>query len=445
MEISSRYRTAMNEIDALKKELAIHKKFSVESLSSPIQYSTTTSDEYRISSNSKSMTVTGSSPSSDSFDIKSASRKPKNLPQDSSSPAVISVASSMSRLAESRKQTAGLLAENRGQSTDTTKASTTTRATSPSMVPNPVTPDSDEESPISTRSGSSDSAFGELHSEDFFQHTYKTTLAATPEKENVDVESMNQQFENFGVSSGSSEKKSDGEKNSNSFDAFEASFNTEFPTSFSESVSPAKKSKFADNDFSDSFFMDPSMNSTDTSRRSSHSSNRLDMVPDDEMDAPMDEAQSLFPTSAFDFDENKSKNQNANVNDSVESLPMDEANDTDEHSPSMVLKVLQQRKARHSMSPNESGSTPSSNKSRTSQFITEEIKKLDAIANGSTPTSSRERRRNVKQPISYAEPSLSSKLRRGDVFFPKKNAEDNTLKDRQTNKNTPHTELHAYE
>ncbi len=61
-----------------------------------------------------------------------------------------------------------------------------------------------------------------------------------------------------------------------------------------------------------------------------------------------------------------------------------------------------------------------------------EILALDALASGSyhgtghtSPTSSDrfalagKLRRNVKQPVSYTEPSLNSKLRRGDVYFPK--------------------------
>lgn len=51
--------------------------------------------------------------------------------------------------------------------------------------------------------------------------------------------------------------------------------------------------------------------------------------------------------------------------------------------------------------------------------LSDEMKKLDDIANAceKSPLS---KRRSVKQPISYAEPHINSKLRRGDVYFPKK-------------------------
>merc|ERR1712032_887107 len=60
--------------------------------------------------------------------------------------------------------------------------------------------------------------------------------------------------------------------------------------------------------------------------------------------------------------------------------------------------------------------------------LSDEMKKLDDIANAvSSPSvgntsekSPLTKRRSVKQPISYAEPHINSKLRRGDVYFPKK-------------------------
>jgi hypothetical protein len=89
-----------------------------------------------------------------------------------------------------------------------------------------------------------------------------------------------------------------------------------------------------------------------------------------------------------------------------------------DHNPSLVLKRLQQRKAKEKAT-NETGQ-------ENNISLNDEIRQLDSIAMNSTsndlPTQegSFSKRRNVKQPISYTEPSLSTKLRRGDVYFPKK-------------------------
>ncbi|KAL7516961.1 hypothetical protein ACHAWX_001929 [Stephanocyclus meneghinianus] len=78
------------------------------------------------------------------------------------------------------------------------------------------------------------------------------------------------------------------------------------------------------------------------------------------------------------------------------------------------------------------------------QSMSAEIEQLDAIANltgsnekgdGSSDSSSSASKitrkiRNVKQPVSYAEPSTKAKLRRGDVLFPKVDAQQ---KYKQTN------------
>jgi hypothetical protein len=193
----------------------------------------------------------------------------------------------------------------------------------------------------------------------------------------------------------------------------------------------------------------------------------------DELDAPLDEALSLFPDtfgppledfetprkqkppttgnnisnpSANGMNANASSKSNTERRRSDEDAPMDEVKaDDDEHSPSLVLKRLQQRKVKQSNSPN--GSTGSS-----SFVISEEMEKLDAIATGLPAL--REKRRSVKQPISYAEPALNSKLRRGDVFFPKhtddeinrgasNDKKDSTMKDRHNTNKAIRAELRA--
>ena len=464
MDLASRCRTSMGQIELLKKEAE----------------SAANKGEYRVTRYSLD------TPETDKRDDNKFHRSlatPKHIPQDIS-PLAISVTSSVKRLAR-MTESSPLAADTFG----TTSSLDMDDDAEPS--PNPVTPDSDEESP-SNESGekeSSDVAFGELHSEDFFHPTYANTLPATPEKENINVDAMNEQFESF-LTISENEKSNDKQSENvlkvvkvDGIDAFDASFQTDFSTSFAESPSPSKGSPFAD-DFSDSYF-NPSMDGIDTNRRSPRTRSsrgsrgsrgsvvsRLGTVPDDEMDAPMDEALALFPDSAFGSTVEKyetpkrqedrravqkkvlspSRNvmngeQGGNSRigrvDSDEDAPMDEARaDGEEHSPALVLKRLQQRKAKH-ISPTQRTVT---NKSGLS--ISDEIRKLDAIANGSSTP--RESRRSVKQPISYAEPTLNSKLRRGDVFFPKKNGAennrdnaidteiDNTLKGLAS-----HTELHA--
>lgn len=59
--------------------------------------------------------------------------------------------------------------------------------------------------------------------------------------------------------------------------------------------------------------------------------------------------------------------------------------------------------------------------------IQDEIRRLDAMAMNSQSQSNLPKplRRSVKQPVTYKEPSVSSKLRQGDVFFPKQEEGEN--------------------
>ena len=152
--------------------------------------------------------------------------------------------------------------------------------------PSPVTPDSDEDSPVNDDTTVENDEFGELRTEDFFHHTYESTLPATPEKENIDVEGMNKQFDSFlSVSENEVNIEKVGKVgtlsiSSNSIDAFEASFQTAFPSSFADTpVSPSP----TDSDFSDAFFLNTTPEDEDT-----------------DVDEPKDEIIQLFPSSAFE-------------------------------------------------------------------------------------------------------------------------------------------------
>lgn len=336
------------------------------------------------------------------------------------------------------------------------------------------------------RNNSSDDAFGELHKEDLFQHkTFSSNLPATPEKENSNIDDLNGKFDKFLSISTNENKKED------SFNAFEASFQTTFPPSFSSSppnetrsiISPEEA--FEDADFGNSFFVNlqtsKEVDDVEKARRESNMSS----PPKFDIDAPMDEARDLFSSSTVsksqdDVKENqkvtartsrntRNRPQTNNSRNSPQRMaeapssrsqfdkpdaldaPMDEAQaDESVHSPALVLKRLQQRKSK--ISPT------------ASKDLTEEMRKLDAIANTVSPRNessdtsnnksnsrSTTRRRNVSQPVSYAEPSLNTKLRRGDVFFQKKDRSDDesptsvdelkSLKERQVPNMNPLLEM----
>ncbi len=397
-------------------------------------------------------------------------------------------------------------------------------------TPPPVTPETDEETPSPPPKDDLDEVgdfddeeeeditFGELRSGDFFHQTYESTLPSTPEKENIDMEAMNRKFDSFniadqGVDGGKQKDGNAVNKQTNgmmgidkgSFDAFEASFQTTFPTSFADGISP---SSFGGTEFSDSFFMEGARSSRDSAKKIDKSPRKgrtkggdnNDVVdPAMDMDAPMDEAMDLFPnpalTTSFEPFETPTKSSGNEVNSNstpsvglnsgdspsvgsgsdrnttnnvlsararferrqrkaieqqkqamhhVEktppNAPMDEAqaDETGEHSPTLVLKRLKQKRQAKANS-NSSASLSHSPKKVTkgisssakSISISEEIRKLDAIAtsvsvsapsSSSNPSSREKQRRSVSRPTSYAEPSLNSKLRRGDVFFPKENS-----------------------
>ena len=346
------------------------------------------------------------------------------------------------------------------------------------------------DTPTATRNNNdmveSDVAFGELHSEDFFTGSspFQSTLPVTPEKENIDIEAINDQFQNFSFED---KIKENGSNEENSYDAFEASFQTTFPSSFSQTVSTERAFSLDEvlNDDSD-FFADstPSNSATSTpsnnnksndesqppslSLNQSNSSNRskdrisrdsslsssYESVPDDELIQFPSYSQESSESSTISTPPSKStissdkspsppsEKQGGGVaararykysfSDPDENIaPMDEAqaDRAETASPTLVLQRLQERKVRDKTNHhNDDGNSSLSAKNEKSVSLSEEMRKLDAIATGTLTSRSsykaNSRRRAVKQPISYAEPSLSSKLRRGDVFFPKHDVEN---------------------
>ena len=98
---------------------------------------------------------------------------------------------------------------------------------------------------VTSTEATADIAFGDLHTEDFFEIDYGHGLPSTPQKENVDVDKVHRKFDSFlSMSKGGSEERSKSTmENGNSvgngtessvggIDVFEASFQMTFPTSF---------------------------------------------------------------------------------------------------------------------------------------------------------------------------------------------------------------------
>lgn len=226
-----------------------------------------------------------------------------------------------------------------------------------------------------------------------------------------------------------------------SLDAFEASFASAFPeTSFSiTSEAPMQTAKldmsFEVPDF-DPFFKSPtnaaggnSKSLSDGSKSNGHKS----------------QIQSLFPESAMNF------KSSPKLDMAFDSTPLD-------FGPMEVKGPSESKKGKLSVNT-DSKEEKSSQKQRgphhqnhrpsplSPQTMSAEIEQLDVIANlASTdkkseidPPASQSKRssvRKVKQPVSYAEPSTKSKLRRGDVIFPKVDAAD-----KKTGKTSPTTDL----
>jgi len=339
-------------------------------------------------------------------------------------------------------------------------------------------------------------AFGELHSTELFQNSYKNTLPATPESENG-------RKDDKPYPSDASQGGSVGEGSSN--DAFNASFSTTFPTSFKPnalegSMAPSEPSAVSGS-FLDPFFPDTSVSHKNRNRRNrqkpgagkkvysgksppsspryqlhpkigrlnynarpsranrkrtesdrvintkSEADKSIDLFPDSAMRSFEEMSVSTPPAKKKPLDENgdsfncpppppseksgvgaaRARYDAAygeNKEDILQSITP--GCESSEHSPTLVLKRLQQRKAKEKICSTPVD-VPKSSES-VNRSISEEIRQLDEIAKTSRisdppPPPPQQlpitKRRNVRHPISYTEPSLTSKLRQGDIFFPR--------------------------
>lgn len=484
MKLASQFRQALNKINALQKEISEYQQNYTrksEYSSNGNGYGDISPQEINVNNN---MARTNRVKAAMSRRKTLAAKYPQAPQQDSPS-AFTSDRNEFTGMDEST------VTVDRGMTVETKQDEEIERDID---TPPPVTPESDEDAPIQKHARENDLAeagFGELHPENFFQQpTYSSSLGSTPEKENVDVDAVSKKFDSFlSVRQNNGNRGTRGTDGAKGIDAFEASFETTFPSSFRNS-SPSMDNSFGNSDFSDSFFMDtspkskeeewdaadnedesPSVNSVPSHRYGQghgngnghgHQGNMRNYSDDTKqayvseidapmVDAPMDEALQLFPNSVMSgFEPSFSKPQNeenGEINDVASThnnpgvmirvhperkereeedlAPKDEVEaDSGEHSPTLVLKRLQQRKAKAN----------GANSPRGSMSMNDEMRKLDAMAHAVQPRDglqSREgeqkrdgRRRGIRQPISYAEPTLNSKLRRGDVYFAKKGIDD---------------------
>lgn len=485
MNLATRCREAINHVDLLRKELSLHQKRSSEFLDSgqrkttfgnPTFNLTLAADEF-LDNNDNLFETTFTQQRRPAQDhqidnLHSETRSNKNNNDNLF------------------KRRTGELFRDVDAKVDDILLNSHTIEQSPALSP--------------SRSSGPDAAFGELQSIEFFQNSYKNTLPTTPESENMKKDDNAFPYDDEKMILNGIEGGSACEGSSN-IDAFEASFDTIFPTSFkptalNHSPPPTETSSRSGvtEDFSDPFFPDAiesrkngkgrlrrkpgdgekvvrgkspplsshhqleprlGQNSSTTNQKridfgrinaKYKSKKDVDLFPESAMKSFEEMSVSTPPAKTKPLDKNGDVFHNpppppsekggvgaararydAAYGESKEDIlqSITRGCENSEHNPTLVLKRLQQRKAKEKVS-----NSPVDLPLNTAKSISEEIRKLDEIAKGSnvsevpSPPSellSMSKRRNVRQPISYTEPSLTSKLRQGDVFFPKEDVSTN--------------------
>mmetsp|Transcript_17285 Transcript_17285/g.36312 ORF Transcript_17285/g.36312 Transcript_17285/m.36312 type:complete len:871 (-) Transcript_17285:405-3017(-) len=290
---------------------------------------------------------------------------------------------------------------------------------------------------------------------------------------------------------GSSSSPPVGDNLLSSLDAFEASFASAFPeTSFSITseapISSAKLDMSFDVPDFDPFFKSPTNIGKDNAHSSSFTSSSTgNKINDGIMKSQM---QDLFPESAMKFKPstpNKSDGMVFDYSNPMNFSPMELSNDSKKGPGALSLAVSPEKlgpgfipihtaakgkplnittsdlsnkdNEKETSQPTLQKQRPRGNRPLplSPQSMSAEIEQLDVIANLASSEKSESSKnvssvgsataaaannnnsalnrstrsvRKVKQPVSYAEPSTKSKLRRGDVLFPKVDATDKTKK-----------------
>lgn len=282
MNLSSRYREAINTITILKKELSIHQKTSSDLIALHKQYV----EKYGVpipDINLGSLSSTLDAPENDN--LSPSSRSMTELSQkvsvtevrgkDSNTPAFTSKENSTSNgfasikpsingihpLQQSQRLKSRSYDDNHGGTTKDHVAITTTttniNTTSFSKELDKSWPNGKGTALKEKKSEQLENAFGDLYSNQFFPPNYKSSLTTTPERDVPHDSDLKFDEYLFKTKSGSN------------VDAFEASFNTSFPSSFSANsmTSSTMDLAFDVPGFSDPFFLGPSSPGSNNSNK----------------------------------------------------------------------------------------------------------------------------------------------------------------------------------
>ena len=386
-----------------------------------------------------------------------------------------------------------------------------------------------------------ENAFGDLYSNQFFTQNFKSSLSTTPEQNPPSMDSGgDMKFEDYLFKT----KSSSTTTTTTNVDAFEASFNTSFPSSFSANSMMTSSSSmdlaFDVPGFSDPFFLGASspvggssnhhnntVKNINTSARifsqqdlasATSTTNKLSIPYTESVAAkrkPLDKvttatnaaaisittssssetnsdkrSQELFPLSALNMFESLSVSENSSKSHRGRSLaskdlnskgsstqqelstPTSTSNQPPPPPPTIpspqiidakinvaasrarfdsvkgnrndtVDPVLERKAQAYELSPTRVDQRTHSSSRRNYNIresdVNDEFGKLDEIvANASisspvqkdvdpsmdsTANNGQRSRRSVRQPVSYTEPSLNTKMRRGDVYFQKQEDE----------------------
>jgi hypothetical protein len=223
----------------------------------------------------------------------------------------------------------------------------------------------------------------------------------------------------------------------NSIDAFEQSFSVDFPDSFTpkENTSSGKTRR---TDIYNPFLNTPERSIGRSTKTDLFASDSEEEKKTNEPSSPLERG---CETSSFETPPRQTKFNSADDGIGEAQIPKKSASSSareryekalrqpisnsnndkpvKSNSPAALLRRLQSKRSNDSSEPRDGGETETRNSSNDIVDMVDSFEG-DSGSSGRQSLSSRfGLRRNIKKPISYAEPALNTKLRQGDTFFPK--------------------------